>query len=449
MEWLNQLPPNKKATAEKVKAAAIRHGVPVDLALSMAMQESGFDQSKASGTGPIGVMQVGRAVGKDFKINRKNEDQNIDAGIRYMRQMLDKHGNIEDALVAYHDGPNSSYFKGGAMSPEATNHINKVKGYMGMASPTKAAPSKTESEFDISIEDVDPVQTFAEDAAIYGGRLRDIGDLSMGVAGAGVGYGVGKSREMSRHQKELHLSAQRLALQQQKAAQEAAERAAAANSPFKYGSGTENWKNTEYAEPIARQIVNPLDKKEAERLAQMAIAKQRQANQLFPHQVPAAPGSMLTIPIVTGGKTQMPAPQVAPAAPQPPAAPPLNQMPAMDVMNAPGRGSTAASAAMGGVTGAQAYNAAMQAREGNYGEAARSGLSALQGLFSTFARKPWVKAITGAGSIGTGFGPEAYQYFKDYFGSSEPAPQPPQVPVQKAEGGLAHFAGGGRATLGK
>ena len=117
MSWLDELPPKKRAIAGKVVAYARKHGVPENVALGMAMQESGFDQSKKSGTGPVGVMQVGRKASKDLKINPKDVDQNIEGGIRYFKQMLDQHGDVDSALVAYHDGPNSPFFKGGDMSP--------------------------------------------------------------------------------------------------------------------------------------------------------------------------------------------------------------------------------------------------------------------------------------------------------------------------------------------
>lgn len=425
MGMLDKLPPEKRAVAEKVIAAAQRHGVPVDVALGMAMQESGFDQSKKSGTGPVGVMQVSRRLAKEYKIDPKNIDQNIDTGVRFMKSLLNKHGNVEDALVAYHDGPNSAYFKGGQMSPAAANHITKVKGYAGtMAKETNAAPTS----FSTDIEEIAPVELMAEEAAVQGGRRpRDIGDVSAGLGGAGIGYGIGKSREMSKHQKEMTLSAQRLALQQQKAEQEALDKAAEAKKTRQFGSGTENWKNVEFGEPIARQIVNPLDKPSAARQGQAAVARHERASQIFPTQIPAGEGSLLTIPVTLGGKTQVPMPTPeAPAAPAPQARP-TGQQPAMGVLKAPGRISTGITSGFGGLTAAQLYDAWKNIQEGNYPEAALSGMGSLASAIGTASTNPKVRALSGLVS-GLGlFGEDIANYFKE----------PQQQPVeQKAEGGL-------------
>lgn len=453
------LSPRQKAVAEKVAAAAERLGVPVDLALAAAMQESSLGENLDSGAGPKGVMMVGNRLAKDMKIDQQDEDQNIEAGLKYLKQHLDRFGTVDDALVAYHDGPNSAYFKGGDMSAAAANHIQQVKKYMGTETASedpdqdkylalvngnaKENDGGDDNEYAIAVQEVAPIADFSQptmtaDPSSY----RDMNDALAATAGAGVGYGVGKSRQLSSKQKQLSLQAQRLAIQQQRLAQEAAEKAAAAKARPAYGTGTENWKNTEYSEPIARQIINPSDKKEAERRAQEAIARQNKAQSLFPNQVPAGPNSLLTIPVTTGGQTSMPTrPPQPPGPAMPPPVPPLNQTAAMQTLNAPGRGSTAASTVTGALAGAQAYDAYRQLMEGNVKQAGQSGLSALSALFSTFAKKPWMKAIGAAGSVVPEIAKEASQYF----GSAEqpaPEPAPPAYAQGGLIGGLPHLASG-------
>lgn len=425
MSWIDKLSPEQKATAEKVVAYARKHGVPENLALGMAMQESSLNQNKKSKTGPVGVMQMSRAAAKDIGVDRHNADQNIEGGIIYTKQLLDRFGgDIDKTLAAYHDGPNSSSIKTGKFSPAAATHIEKVKGYAGMADNTGGSAP----QFSVELEDVAPAARFDETTEVTGKRPRDITDVMAGVAGAGVGYGVGKQRQMSKHEKEIALSAQRLAIQQQRVAQEALDREAAAAKSKEFGSGTEAWKNTEYGEPIARQVKQPISKQAAVAEAKAAEARHNRASQVFPTQVQASPGSMLTIPVTIGGKTQMPAP--APEAPTAPLhAPSAESMPAMQVLRAPGRASTAATTAMGGLAGAQAYDAYKQLMEGNFGEAGVSGMAALNALLSAGATNPKVKALTGLGAAGLSFGPELYDYL---FGAE-----------QKAEGGLiGHYATG-------
>ena len=424
MDFLNQLSKEQRDIADKVIAAARKYGVPENIALGMAMQESGFDQSKKSGTGPVGVLQVGKKASKDLKIDPKNVDQNIDGGMRYFKQQLDRTGNVDEALVAYHDGPNSPYFKGGSMSPAAANHIQKVKGYAGMANDkTTAAAPKT--NFSVDIEDIEPASQFNDEAAPGGARGYE--DVASALGGAGVGYGVGKQRQMSYNQKALALRAQALAQRQQQAAYAEAQRAAEANRPPSYGSGTETWKNTEYGEPIARQINQPVSKSQAVSEAEAAIARHNRASQIFPTQVPASPGSQLTIPVTIGGKTAAPMQPTQAPAQTPVTAPPIENMPAMRTLNAPGRGSTLATTGFGALAGAQGYDTYRKLMEGDFSGAGRSGLATLEALIAAGSKKPLVKALAGSISGATSFGPELI----DYFNSGE------EVPA-KAEGGLMY-----------
>ena len=445
MSWLDELSPKKRAIAGKVIAYARKHGVPENVALGMAMQESGFDQNKKSGTGPVGVMQVGKKASKDLKINPRDVDQNIEGGIRYFKQMLDLHGDVDTALVAYHDGPNSPFFKGGEMSLAAKNHIQKVKGYAGMADNTqsKVKVASAEDEFNVPLTEIKPLDFTTSSFApppppTKGPRSKDITDVMAGMAGAGVGYAASPETS-SMHKKELNLSAQRLAMKQQQQLIEEAEKAAARNAPPAYGSGTSKWKDTEYAEPIARQIVNPLDKEQAVIEAKKRIAAELKGKQMFPSQVPASPGSLLTIPVTTGGRATMPImPPAAPPAPAPAQAPPLSQMPAMQALNAPGRGAKVASTALGGQVATQGYDAIRNLMEGNFAAAGQSGLSAAEAALAMGTRNPRVKALMGGISAATSYGPELLDYIKAYTSGGELPPEE-APPVNRAEGGLAQY----------
>ena len=190
MTGLEALSPKQRATAQRVIAEAKAQGVPPELAYGMAMQESGFDQSKKSKTGPTGVMMLGKAAAKDMGVNRHNELENIRGGVAYMKQMLDKYnGDVDKALIAYHDGPNSPYFTTGQASPAAINHIQKVKGYAGMpVSTTPSAPisaaGPSKSGFSVEIEDVEPLDLTGlagtTAPAVGFGRQSDIKEVMVG-----------------------------------------------------------------------------------------------------------------------------------------------------------------------------------------------------------------------------------------------------------------------------
>jgi len=96
---------------EKVVAAAGRYGVPPDLAVRLARQESGLKQYRTDGrlvvssAGAIGVMQLMPATAAELGVDPRNEDQNIDGGMRYLRQMFNRFGDWKTAVAAYNAGP--------------------------------------------------------------------------------------------------------------------------------------------------------------------------------------------------------------------------------------------------------------------------------------------------------------------------------------------------------
>jgi membrane-bound lytic murein transglycosylase MltF len=85
------------------------------LMAAQGYQESRLDQNAKSPVGAIGVMQVMPATGKELKVGDINLiDSNIHAGIKYIRQLIDRHFNengIDDlnkgllAFAAYNAGP--------------------------------------------------------------------------------------------------------------------------------------------------------------------------------------------------------------------------------------------------------------------------------------------------------------------------------------------------------
>lgn len=123
--------------AEKVAAAARRHGVPEDLALRLARQESGLRQWRADGlivkssSGALGVMQLMPATARDLGVDPYNEDQNIDGGVRYLKQMHTMFGNWNHAVAAYNTGPGNlrKVLRGEkALHPETAAYVPAILG---------------------------------------------------------------------------------------------------------------------------------------------------------------------------------------------------------------------------------------------------------------------------------------------------------------------------------
>lgn len=125
-----------------IRAAAKKHGVPEDLALAVAMQESGGNQASVSHAGAIGVMQLMPGTARDLGVNPHDLAQNIDGGVRYIAQMLkEQGGDVKRALLAYNwgNGNVASWkktgkgAKGQTMPREAQEYAARVLGRMSGA----------------------------------------------------------------------------------------------------------------------------------------------------------------------------------------------------------------------------------------------------------------------------------------------------------------------------
>jgi len=85
--------------------AASKYGVPSNLAIEVAIQESGLNQAAVSRAGAIGIFQLEPATAADLGVDPRDALQNIDGGIRYLAQLLSTFGgNQAQALAAYNWG---------------------------------------------------------------------------------------------------------------------------------------------------------------------------------------------------------------------------------------------------------------------------------------------------------------------------------------------------------
>lgn len=102
----------------------------VDKKLVMAVidVESGFNAAAVSPVGAQGLMQIMPETGKDLDLDDPfDPSENIDAGIRYLRYLLDTFPDRRLAVAAYNAGPNAVK-KYGGIPPyaETQSYVQKV-----------------------------------------------------------------------------------------------------------------------------------------------------------------------------------------------------------------------------------------------------------------------------------------------------------------------------------
>lgn len=104
-------PKSRKALTpqELVSRAAEQHGLPPELVHAVARSESAYRQDAISHKGAIGLMQLMPGTAASLNADPYDPEQNVEAGTRYLRQLLlqykDYPDQVKRALAAYNAGP--------------------------------------------------------------------------------------------------------------------------------------------------------------------------------------------------------------------------------------------------------------------------------------------------------------------------------------------------------
>lgn len=113
-----------------ITTAANQYGVDPGLALSIAKNESGFNPAAVSSAGAVGPMQLMEGTAKGLGVDRHDVGQNIQGGVRYIRQLSDQfNGDPQLIAAAYNAGPGAVLKHGGVPPfPETRAYVAKVTG---------------------------------------------------------------------------------------------------------------------------------------------------------------------------------------------------------------------------------------------------------------------------------------------------------------------------------
>ena len=114
--------------AQLADAAADKYGLPRRLVRSVIATESDFQPLAVSPKGAIGLMQLMPATAEALGADPRDPAQNVDAGTRYLRDLLEKYdGGLWHALAAYNAGPGAvDKYQGVPPCRETIHYVGKI-----------------------------------------------------------------------------------------------------------------------------------------------------------------------------------------------------------------------------------------------------------------------------------------------------------------------------------
>jgi soluble lytic murein transglycosylase-like protein len=131
--FVNQISP--QTVDPIILKCAKRHNVRPSLVKGIVAAESQFKPNAISRRGALGLMQLMPQTAEQFGINPLDPMQNIDAGTRYLRVLLDRYSShrncLARAIAAYNAGPTMvDRYRGVPPFKETRAYVIRVLSYM-------------------------------------------------------------------------------------------------------------------------------------------------------------------------------------------------------------------------------------------------------------------------------------------------------------------------------
>jgi soluble lytic murein transglycosylase-like protein len=138
-EYLKKTPAEQNSAPRKgfnqheidaaIDAAAARHNVDANLVRALVKVESNFNPNAVSRKGAMGLMQLMPQTARSLNVNNPfNPEENIDAGVRHLKHLLESYGgNVQLSLAAYNAGQGAVARSSGIPRfAETQNYVRRI-----------------------------------------------------------------------------------------------------------------------------------------------------------------------------------------------------------------------------------------------------------------------------------------------------------------------------------
>ena len=112
-----------------ITMAAARHNVDPNLVRAVVKVESNFNPNAVSRKGAMGLMQLMPSTARQLKVqNPFDPEQNVDAGVRHLKQLLESYGgDVKLTLAAYNAGSGAVARSAGIPRfAETQNYVRRI-----------------------------------------------------------------------------------------------------------------------------------------------------------------------------------------------------------------------------------------------------------------------------------------------------------------------------------